>query len=292
MLFDEYGEYNLNNPAQRAYVQNLYQLTDKVIEVTEIISKKVRNVRFQKKFIDEMVGKYYSALRDIASYLPVSENLPQFDSLSQEQKDLILHLDTGGMTSLYITNRLFAPEFVTDRYQLKQDVDIFNVEYGQILSREGISLNLRQFRPIETHDDFLQFVIIPLVLNVVDHAFNPENDAYGRLNEVKFKKYIHLSGYPENEELENGYYTIRVEDNGFGIRDEVLPHIFEKGFTTKSDDKTEHGIGLWVIKDFVERQAGRIDVETTLGKRTEFRIEIPYDGKIGPRYKQAEIVSS
>ena len=70
-----------------------------------------------------------------------------------------------------------------------------------------------------------------------------------------------------------------VEDSGTGIDPAALPRIFEPFFTTKDDIGT--GIGLWVTRELVESNGGRINAESgTLlhGVKTRFTIEFPAAG--------------
>ncbi len=73
-----------------------------------------------------------------------------------------------------------------------------------------------------------------------------------------------------------GGVEFSVEDNGVGIPPENLDRIFEAFFTTKTDVGT--GLGLWVVKDLVEKQGGRISVESrNLGENrgTRFIVFVP-----------------
>jgi len=75
-------------------------------------------------------------------------------------------------------------------------------------------------------------------------------------------------------ELSNA--TILVRDNGVGIPPENLERIFEPFFTTKDDTGT--GIGLWITKELVEKNGGRIyAVSGNLpdGFKTSFCVEFP-----------------
>lgn len=54
----------------------------------------------------------------------------------------------------------------------------------------------------------------------------------------------------------------RVEDTGTGIAAENLPRLFEAFFTTKPNAGT--GLGLWVVKQFVESWGGRIEVTSSV----------------------------
>ena len=69
---------------------------------------------------------------------------------------------------------------------------------------------------------------------------------------------------------------ITVADTGSGIPQHVLPHVFEPFFTTKVDTGT--GLGLWVSKELIEKQGGRLRMRSSaLGPRTgtTFSIYLP-----------------
>jgi signal transduction histidine kinase len=83
---------------------------------------------------------------------------------------------------------------------------------------------------------------------------------------------------PENRRLdlyiENGgrQATVRVRDNGRGIPSEKLDRIFNPFFTTK-DHGT--GLGMAIAKKIVEAHTGTIEVESTVGRGTEFQVTLP-----------------
>jgi PAS domain S-box-containing protein len=71
---------------------------------------------------------------------------------------------------------------------------------------------------------------------------------------------------------------ITVADTGSGIPRHIMPHVFEPFFTTKVDTGT--GLGLWVSKELVEKQGGRLRVRSSeAGPRrgTVFSIYLPVD---------------
>ncbi len=65
---------------------------------------------------------------------------------------------------------------------------------------------------------------------------------------------------------------IEVTDQGAGIPDEVMEHLFDPFFSTK-DDGT--GLGLFVSRNTVQEQGGHIDVETDVGDGTTFTVSFP-----------------
>lgn len=73
---------------------------------------------------------------------------------------------------------------------------------------------------------------------------------------------------------EGEYVRIDVRDEGTGISSETLPHIFEPFFTTK-DVGVGTGLGLAVCYGIVRDHGGWIDVTTTVGEGSEFRVFLP-----------------
>ena len=69
----------------------------------------------------------------------------------------------------------------------------------------------------------------------------------------------------------DGEVVVEVSDNGCGIPGDVLPHIFDPFFTTKGvGDGT--GLGLSITHGMVHDQGGRLEVDSTLGEGTRFRV--------------------
>ena len=79
----------------------------------------------------------------------------------------------------------------------------------------------------------------------------------------------------EDMEMPDGVKGVRltVRDDGCGMSEAVKKEIFAPLFTTKADVGT--GLGLAAVYDMVERHNGMIEVESTLGKGTQFTVALP-----------------
>jgi signal transduction histidine kinase len=98
--------------------------------------------------------------------------------------------------------------------------------------------------------------------NLVDNAIK-----YHRHNQRG--KYIAVNGKSLGKT-----YKIEVSDNGQGIPDQAQSKIFDMFFRA-SDNSIGSGLGLFIVKDMVERIGGSIRLDSKLGEGTTFTIELP-----------------
>ncbi|MEQ1745596.1 MAG: ATP-binding protein [Saprospiraceae bacterium] len=78
--------------------------------------------------------------------------------------------------------------------------------------------------------------------------------------------------------VESGMLHLRVADTGPGIHPDDLPHLFDRYFQTTRPDKPAEGgtgIGLALCQEYAQLFGGTIEVESTLGNGSVFRVEFP-----------------
>jgi two-component system, NtrC family, sensor histidine kinase KinB len=77
---------------------------------------------------------------------------------------------------------------------------------------------------------------------------------------------VSITAQPEGDMV-----CFAVEDDGAGIPEEYLPHIFDKFFRVPGREReSESGLGLAIVKEIVEAHGGKIDVKSQLGKGSRF----------------------
>jgi CheY-like chemotaxis protein len=84
---------------------------------------------------------------------------------------------------------------------------------------------------------------------------------------------IRLTLQQEGDEV-----VFRVHDSGIGISPSVLPRIFDLFVQADSSlDRSQGGlgIGLALVKSLVELHSGRVEVNSTVGKGSEFIVRLP-----------------
>ncbi len=123
---------------------------------------------------------------------------------------------------------------------------------------------------------------------VLDDALPPVNALGNELQRVLINLLVNArQATPEGGSVRVGLQLdpktqdliLSVRDTGTGIPPEVLPRIFEPFFSTKkgpdSSGKGGTGVGLSSCKEVIDAHAGRIRVESSVGKGTAFLIRLP-----------------
>jgi two-component system NtrC family sensor kinase len=68
--------------------------------------------------------------------------------------------------------------------------------------------------------------------------------------------------------------TIDITDNGIGMPEDDIPHVFEPFFSTKHDT-SGIGLGLAIVHGIIKSHNGKIDVKSEIGKGTTISITLP-----------------
>ena len=70
--------------------------------------------------------------------------------------------------------------------------------------------------------------------------------------------------------------TLEVIDNGIGILEEDIPHVFDRFYradSSRSKEKTDgYGLGLSIAKSITDLHGARIKVESKVGKGSVFTV--------------------
>lgn len=112
---------------------------------------------------------------------------------------------------------------------------------------------------VEGDEDKLSQVLINLLANALNYTPS------GGLVQLRLS---------ETEES----VTVMVEDNGIGIAEDALPHIFERFYRadhSRSRETGGSGIGLAIVKSIVEAHQGEVSVESELGEGSRFFVIFP-----------------
>jgi signal transduction histidine kinase len=93
-------------------------------------------------------------------------------------------------------------------------------------------------------------------------------------NAIKYRDEKKESIIRVNVEVNDAFALIFFQDNGIGINDRSLTKIFDM-FYRATDHCEGSGLGLYIVKEAVEKLGGKISVESAEGKGSIFIIELP-----------------
>ena len=132
----------------------------------------------------------------------------------------------------------------------------------KLVERQASEKNIRietrfpaQMDPVAVDPDRLNQVLLNLYLNAIDSM-----DAGGKLA-------ISIKNSQPTRNTE-----IKIMDDGTGISQEDLAHIFDPYFTTKAAGT---GLGLAIVHNIVDAHGGKVTVESHPGGGTTFTISLP-----------------
>jgi len=187
------------------------------------------------------------------------ENLEEFNRALKQ-------INTQGKRCKEITHKLLS-------FARKTDATLKDVQLNDIVT-EIVSLSAQMAKynkvSIETQlQKTLPYITISpsemqqVLLNLINNALDAMEKTGGTI-QVSTKI----------SEVESEHIVIIVEDDGPGIPEANLLRIFDPFFTTKPVGKGT-GLGLSICYGIINKMGGKIDVHSTIGKGTRFRIWIP-----------------
>lgn len=101
-----------------------------------------------------------------------------------------------------------------------------------------------------------------ILLNIVSNAIKYYDPA-------KERSYVRMTVRRGSEQA-----VIEIEDNGIGISPELQPRVFDM-FYRATENAEGSGLGLFIVKETVERLGGTIELISSQGSGTTFRLVIP-----------------
>jgi signal transduction histidine kinase len=77
---------------------------------------------------------------------------------------------------------------------------------------------------------------------------------------------------------EKQYLVTSVRDTGNGISAEHRERLFQRFYRVQTEETkgiSGTGLGLWIIKQYIEHMGGKIEVDSLVGSGTEFIVYLP-----------------
>lgn len=266
----------LSGYAFRLYVRRTQEQMDHLEEIvaarTQALAdanKELAELNEQKNaFLAVLTHDMRSPLTNIQGYATLLRDHPDFPPEQQTQMlDVILRNEEA---LLEIVNNILDIEHLESGAPILLERENFDlrgvimevVESSEAQAREkAIDLTFDQGgAPLIVHAD--RSKLIRIMQNLISNAI----------------KYTPAGGQVcVNSAMNGSHVIINVEDTGYGIPADELPHIFDR-FSRVAKHKNKAvgtGLGLAIVKNLVEAHDGEIEVSSTESEGSTFTITLP-----------------
>ena len=217
----------------------------------------LRDQSEMKKLITELSGteKYNDSLREQSHHfmnkLHVLHGLIEMKSYYEVEKYISYLKDDYHEKIGYISESIKVPAIAgfllaKVREAKQKNISLLIDPDSRIINKEGLD---------ELYNELL-IILGVLIDNSMESIADNE--------EGKIVVYLYLN-------TDENILLCQVYDNGCGISKDILENVFERGYSTKGENR---GYGLNAVDTIVKKYNGLIDVESEVSK-TKFTIEIP-----------------
>lgn len=253
---------------QKDELERLYQETTAQKEKIEIIAKNLEEVNKTKDKLFSIVS------HDLRSPINSLNSLMQYtmdENLSQEEFMQISHKLKHEVEHVHFT-------LLNLLQWAKTQMKGITTDPSEVLINELIADNLELYRPI------VQSKMIRIENKVpAETACWADRDQINLVirnllnNALKF---THKGGQVtiETADTNTDYWTFSVKDTGIGMDSDTLQKLFKPNFQNKrygTAGEKGTGLGLILVKDFVEKNNGVLSVESEQGIGSIFSFTLP-----------------
>lgn len=239
-----------------------YQRRYAIQEETKLL-KKVENLK--QNFISLMSHDLKTPVAKIAGLADIMLN--QSSDELQNKRNLQSIVDSTKELNKFITSILDLTKIESRNLDLtlvSRDINnvvestVEGLRYEATNKEIAVNMDLSPLYPIEFDQNLIKRVLSNLIENAIKYS--------GEKTSVSVKSW-------DDEK----WVYIEIQDNGVGIPKEDLEHIFDKFYRVKNDASHSikgTGLGLYLVKYFVELHGGTIDAESSLGQGTKFTVKL------------------
>lgn len=250
------GDFSSYNEDELSILKNdIYKVTVKLKEYSEYEMK-------EKKYLVEVLEDITHQLKTPLTALMVTNDILKNNNLTVEERSNFLNKQTKELEKMewLIITLLNMSKLDSGYVKLKQE----NVKVKDLIKDAISSLSIPlELKEVNVSFENLDFNIIcdinwtkEAIINILKNA----TEHVSKGGEIKI--------IGDDNPL---YKSISIRDNGSGISKIDIKNIFKR-FYSVSGNKNSVGIGLNLAKIIIEKQSGKIEVESVEGKYTTFKI--------------------
>ncbi len=240
-----------------------YQRRFAIQEETKLL-KKVENLK--QNFISLMSHDLKTPVAKIAGLADIMLKQRQFNS-AEGEKNICFIIDSTRELNKFISSILDLTKIESRNLTLNmtsKDINkaveqaVLNLRYEASQKNIKVLTDLGPLYPIQYDPKLMDRVLSNLIENALKYSGE--------------KAIVEVRTWDDDK-----WVYVEIKDNGIGIPSEDLEHIFDKFYRVKNDASHSikgSGLGLFLVKYFVELHGGTIVADSTVGKGTKFQITL------------------
>lgn len=216
----------------------------------------------------ELDNFVYKVSHDLRAPLSSVLGLAHLAAMPGNRDDLADYVRLMGDKAMQLDH--FISDVLSHSKNLKMEVTVDRVDMQEIISRTFSDLSYltgaaeinRRITVAGTDLYSDQWRLGEIFRNLISNA-------------IKYRKLNHPGAEVRIDvRVTERACEIIVEDNGIGVEKSLAPRIFEMFFRA-SDRSDGSGLGLYIVKNAVDRLGGTVEVQSEAGQGTRFRILLP-----------------
>jgi two-component system sensor histidine kinase VicK len=257
----------------RASKKNVRRLTELNTEISgrrqslELALKKLENTNLEKDRILRVVA--HDLRNPIGGIVTLSNMMIEGNMVNERSKAIVEAISSASVSSIGLIQELMNTDYADVPEATKTKVDIGGllhsvvnlVQYKAEEKKQHIELQLPVSQvTMMIHPGQLERVVNNLMMNAI--KFSPEG------------REILLSLTADKEGIQ-----IAVRDQGIGIPESILEHIFDGSSSLKrtgTAGEKSFGLGLSICRQIVEAMGGTIRAESEVGVGSVFYVELKF----------------
>jgi signal transduction histidine kinase len=249
--------HEINNPMAFVY-GNLQLLQEAVPRITDALQALARLLDAARHGpVPVALLAEVAALRDARRLDALGEDLPDAVRESVEGAERVIRIVRDMRTHVHAGAEHM--EVADLREAMESTLTLVRGELG---GRVAVHREYGDVPPVRCYPQQLRQVFLNLVVNAAQAIDGPEGA-------ITVRSRTH-----------DGTVVWEVADTGAGMSEEVRRNLFQPFFTTKGVGKGT-GLGLYTVRQIVERHGGRIEVDSVPGVGATFRVILPLDRPAG-----------
>jgi len=268
-VFNEMVEKMFTINYELEHINNELELrvNDRTVELIAAKEKAEESEKLKSAFLAQMSHEIRTPINTIMNYISLikeelhpcdSENINEsFEAINSGSRRLIRTID-----SVLNMSQFYAGSFEVQYEKLSLTNDIINDlqnEFKPFIDNKNLQFNMYT----EIEDDFIvgdKYTVTQMFSNLIDNAIKYTNQGSVTVN---------IQNHDQDR------IVVEVNDTGIGMSEEFLHELFqpftqeETGYTRKFEG---NGLGLALVKKYIDINYGLISVDSIKGEGTRFRV--------------------